>query len=1159
MGQIEILEDWFIKFRSNRILTNKVSGIDGRPLYGYQLTTQELFDLKDAFRCYKGLSKRDDQLNRYYGGAFVLLASEFYRREYERQDWGWTAVYEYIGIVGDLPDRERLIECGFRYWKLPAIKNEDGKNRKFLGSVLNQGGLPWKLVQNKTDSFGRVIHECFNNYVDIMYQYNSLLPEIEHLSKKFYIPDYLANSQNFELISEVVKTVIGLQKKYASDAMITDPTDYLNQHEPDWIYKFPIPIDQENAQTLLKSWFTSAKEQVEKGQRGPKNSYNHFLADHIIKADHVTVMMEQWLSGLQTRLIQPEVLSIAPEKLLSNPISSRIELLIYENDVVIAKGKTFYAEQNDLNCLIIKCRVDASQITVRRRNPYQPLIVKLMSAGSLVYEEVIDNSVLSEENAPLFFLPEDDSFKCIADASSCITTHAQGYLYIHHQSDITTQIECDVLHQGTAAKWILVQDQIDIQHDGNLFTYEVNSKDPVKAVHLQGQEDITIKGSRAIYRKFPELKNAPEDAIEYINGQRLSLHERQRVYGNVNYQVKTSDGKTILMRRFAILPPNYHILTQPIHLDRQQLSTAIYLHESTKAVYDTLDFELLWLPAALSAEEAQPNHFILSVWDADNIPAFVTVAVPSSHHNETLKLYIPLSVIGMRVQKDHQFLPQNTHLSLSLDELMGHDVVLQSSNDIRSVSIEMKVHAVRSHQNSLVPLVTRNILKPHAKHVRLNLIAFKDEIEQLLSIISDLDSYVSLKISAFGLGEYDIEIKRFHIQGEILADENESNHNLTILLQGLDEASIGKMDFQWMPLVHPQQAQSLSIERAQLTAHNKIQVLFNEIINHEPLGLVIASSDSELTLRPILNINSKALDKASYDSRSIEYAIIHYHPIHNKSAFDDVFEAMAQDLLHPAWGYYAHLMKAIPVALSLSTFAAWKQLITNQKLVTIAFFKLNFSLEFCLRMRDELGVIWEAIDFENWQNAWNLYVSGLCPNPQDFIALSSMFMQIFAQYMDKLESLIPMRNILKDKVHGSRIKDVLSEEAIQILRTSKNNLIAHNTDNQWPLFLQDEFKQWLTTHVIKQNLLSDEFTRILLSSEEPLYHYPSLILPVYMAAVSAGVSKFGDVSEYGKAEDKNKFEKLIELKFAYQQISNFDHEWYSICYYYALIEFMGWS
>lgn len=1157
MTQLAKFEAWFTNFRLERILKKTLKDIDGRLLYEYQLTTQELIGLKNIFIYYKGLSKHNDRLNKYYGATFVLLASEFYRREYERQDWGWSAVYDYIGVV-DVPDRENLIEWGFRYWKLPTITNDDGKNRKFLGSVLNQGGLPWKLVQNKSDSFGRVIHECFNNYVDIINTYGSLLSEIEHLSKKFYIPEYLANPQSFELISGVVETVIELQKKYANEAMLVDPAKYLTDHEPDWIYKFPIPLDEDNAQTLLKSWFTSAKEQVEKGQRGPKNHSNHFIAEHVIQCDHISLMADHWLKGLQTRLIQPEILSIPTERLMTKPVSSRIELLIYENENVIAKGKTFYAEQNDLGCLIIKCRADASHFLVRRRNPHQSLIVKLMNAGSLVYEEVIENGSLLEENTPLFLIQENEFFKCVSDAGSYTTTHTQGYLYAQNEFKFIEQRDCEVLYQGTVAQCILVKDQISISNEQDLFTYEVNSKDPIKAVHLRGQEEIAIKGSRTIYRQFPTLINAPDGTVEYVNGKRLLASERQCIYGNVNYQAKTSDGKTVLVRRFAILPMGYHVVTDPIELDQNVCNTNIYLQQSTIKTHENLEFQIVNLFPGLEVRKIQANHFCLSVWDLDSIPAFVTIEVPSSHHVEALKLYIPLSVIGMRAQKDHKFLPQNIRLSLSLDELVGHDIVMQSVRDITRVNIEMKLHSVNRYNNLLVPLMTRSILRPMSQQVRLNLIAFKDEIEQLLSIISDLDSYVSLNISTLGLGECHIDIKRFHIQGKILNEDNGSNHNCDILLQGLDEVSIGKMDFQWIPLVQPQQFQRLSIERAQSTVNNQIQVLFNETINHEPLGLVVASNDSDLTLRPILSINNKALDKTSYENRSIEYAIIHYHPQDNKSSFHDVFSDMAQDLSHPAWQYFEHLMKTVPTSLSLSTFAVWKQLIANQQLVAIAFFKLNFSIEFCLRMRDELGLIWEAINFEHWKSAWNLYDSVLRPDPHSSIIPIHLIMQIFERYMDKIKALVPMKNVLEDMVHVRKNSGLLNEDAVNRLRTAKNSLIYHN-DGQWPIFLQDELQQWFNQSVIDQQLLSHKFLKELLSSAEPQYRYASLLLPVYMAAISAGISKFSDVLEYDNEQKKNSFEKLMELKFAYQQISNFDHDWYNTCYYYALVEFMDWS
>ncbi|HIW06461.1 MAG TPA: STY4851/ECs_5259 family protein, partial [Candidatus Ignatzschineria merdigallinarum] len=242
MTQKTIFENWFHDFQINRIIKKDNSKIDGRPLYGYQLATEELESLKSIFSgYYRGLAANNTQLNTYYGAAFVLLASEFFRRSYERQ-WNWEAIYQFIGVkITDVAERTLLIENGFDYWNLKKIESVEGKNRDFLGAVMNQGGLPWRLVQNSQDNFGRVIQLCFTDYAEFMEKYGSLLPAVELLAQKHRFPEYLSNHSTFELIAGVVDTVVSLQRSYPDIAIVEDPFKYLEEKEPEWIFKFPIP------------------------------------------------------------------------------------------------------------------------------------------------------------------------------------------------------------------------------------------------------------------------------------------------------------------------------------------------------------------------------------------------------------------------------------------------------------------------------------------------------------------------------------------------------------------------------------------------------------------------------------------------------------------------------------------------------------------------------------------------------------------------------------------------------------------------------------------------------------------------------------------------------------------------------------------------------
>ena len=1178
MRYLTAFENWLRDFKIERIIANKSATIDGRPLYGYQLTTQELENLKRIFSTYyRGLSLNNIKLNHYYGAAFVLLGSEFFRRQYESQ-WSWEAIYQFIGMrpIEDATERTNLVELGFEYWKLPKIEAEEGKKRDIFGSVLNQGGLPWRLVQDRDNALNKIIQYCFSNYTELIAEHGSLMPVIEKQAVERRLSDYLSNQSTFELISGVVETVVGFQRKYPDIAIVGDPFKYLSEKEPNWIYKFPLPLNEENAKGLIKGWFDDAKRQIDKGQKAKENIENYFIAENFWYEAFET---DDLLSGLRTRVTQPNLLTLSFNKLLAQPASLRLELLIYEEERVLVKGLYFYAEIEDQK-LLIKSRPGANKFLLRRRQPQKPLIVKLMSAGGAIYEEMIIGSSLSEKGLPLYFIKDEDHYKCVSDSGSFTTSHLKGYLYlpkgftIKNAPEVLTedgdlQINYRSLYEGEEASWIEVINSIDLIQDirGETLelSYEANNCDPSKAIHLVGEEELTLKGSRYIYRTFPILKNAPEGSIEYVNGKILQRERQDKIVGNVNYQVKTRAGKTLLIRRFAVLPKSFEISIDAINLNRAELETRISLKEPlTRHTPVDFHFSVMDRHCDLQVIENSRNDFTIHILDPNKIPSDIYIAVDSSDHPEPLRLEIPLPIVGMRIEKDHFYLQEN-RLKLSLDEMIGHDIVLFDRESITEVKIKLQLHFER-YRNGRIKLISEHILKPRSRQQRLNLISFKDEIERLMSIIDDLDAYVTMTISSPNLGKVDIILCKFHISGRVNY-LTPLTSDFVVHLRGISEKDLGKIEFSWISLLDPSKLTPLTISRTEPSLNaNEISLYFNEGLEGEALGLIISDSASELSLRPILKVNSKLLEKLSPAKGSVQYAVAHFNPSTNRTSFNDLFRLMQEDLEHPGWNYFKDLKNTIPKELSLSTFAAWKSLARNFELLTLAFFNLRLDVDFCHRMRNELSLIWEAIPYHLWQNSADQYSQYIQEkyfpekSQQDFMP---SLIRILADYNDRLKSILLADEITIKAIHGGSSRDLMTEDALSSIRIAKNRLVFDNDDKIWPTYLQDELIVWFNSEILERNLLSESFLNVLFAEKEPTYRYSFLLLPVYMAAVNTGVCKFGAIVNYQKSEEgrepSTEFEMLVELKFAWQQLESFSHDWYSTCYYHAVIEFMGWA
>ena len=1188
-------EEWFESFQIARIVKNPPQRIDGRALYSYQLETEEFRRLRALFSgYYRGLTARNSKLNQYYGAAFVLLGSEFYRREYQR-NWSWAAIEQFIGLSYDsTDDRSELIELGFNFWKLPEIESEPGKNRDFLGGVLRQGGLPWKLVQDRNDSLGRVIQHLFTNYASLMRESGSLELGLMHYLDKYSIPEYQRNDYTYQLLMGVVESVIRLQKKYPDLDKVLDPTLYLNEHEPTWIYEFPLPLDEENASTLLKEWFKDAKAQIDEQKQGEENRSNHFISEFYW--NNSLDFTDQLTEAMISKIYPPSSMAINLEALKAKPTTFRLELLIYEGDLPIAKGKIVYAQKNDAGDLVINFKqLIANAFSVKRRNLEEVLIIKLMSGGISIYEETIEGSALSSIKSPLFLIAEENKhYKLLSDNGSFSTKHSRGFLYVPDAFEILDKVPSSdleelpytILFKGEKARWVEVADTVTIEEvtdASNQYFFEVNSDDPSKAIHLIGSEALEYRGrsSRYIYRGFPRLKNAPEHVFEYVNGKLLRNIDRETIIGNVNYQAKTADGKILITRRFAVIPRDIDFQTEVVSFSSNTHETTIKAYQkigSSKREDGSISFGLRDLPASIAAEKLEEGGYHLTLHDIDTLPDGVIVEVFSSHHSDPLLISVPFYLSGIRLQKDGRLLPIKRELSFSLDELIGHEIVIQDKQDIRNIEVSLALHT-KYYKDVTAPLKAYSQLKQMQQRVVLSLYGFKEEIERFFAIVDDLDANVVLELSIPRLREFiKIRISRFHISGNL----HDVVPQLTLDINGIDEKCIGSLELQWLSLVNPSNkidfTYSRTLPQGNLpTGHPVTRVSCSEDLKYEPLGLIISKEQSRYNLRPILAFNPNAMAKSSFEKGTIERAVIDYHPVENTGAFDHVFLAMLKDLEHAGWQYFKALVEDAPDTLSLSTFAAWKMLVKNPDLLTLLFFKLNLTVEFCERIRNELSVIWEAIPFECWRNAWGLYYSSLGAKLGDNYNIKIM-VPIFNGYIAKLTLLMPVFNLLRDYIHKGTTTGFLEHDSDveASLRVPKNNLIAGNDNRTWPTFLQQEFGYWLKNLKEEHQVLSDGFYRFLISSEDPSYRYSSLILPVYMAAIAANRGKFLDITDFISREVnhnqsdeilegwmeaapyiKDEQEQLIKLKFIYQQISHFDYEWYEKCFHYALADLLA--
>ena len=233
----------------------------GCPLYMYRITSEELarlrIELANRFEI-AGCLRTPEEC-----AAFCLFAAEWFRRHYERGVWSWDTISS--GIEGLKPHALRTFNAkrgeytidGFRWWNLDLIRTAASK--RYLTSVVCQGGLPLRTLSNDGASLSRVMRQCLR-------QHETYPGEpIGEIVEEFigYLPETLQEPEVRQLIGAVTTAIAELRKQSdQAEGLGLCRRDFLDRHAPGWHEKLPFRLEDPEAQTLILSILDSRKAQV---------------------------------------------------------------------------------------------------------------------------------------------------------------------------------------------------------------------------------------------------------------------------------------------------------------------------------------------------------------------------------------------------------------------------------------------------------------------------------------------------------------------------------------------------------------------------------------------------------------------------------------------------------------------------------------------------------------------------------------------------------------------------------------------------------------------------------------------------------------------------------------------------------------------------------
>lgn len=1067
------LKAWLSEFLFIRGL---FKGPHGKPLYSYQVSEEEYKSLRELLK--QQLRRTNNPVHAtHLGACLCLFVSEQYRRNYN-SSWSWSGAEAELGVSLTPQQRAELTNDGLAYWKRPIRYRDSG--RDWLGSLFTEGGLPWPLVQSESHGFGRAVRRGIKHF----YRTEGNRRTTADLMADFEedLPAAFRSLETRQLLAGIVDQLMYLVEHYPLKDQ-QDPASHLDQQAPGWTDAFPIPLDESNARTLLNDWLRDAgqkrqerKEALEKGRA--------FTCEHFLHGS-----LPQWSIRTDITLPPEETFAVDPTILGS----TRLELAYYEGDRLLVHGGSVYGQ---LSVEGIKVRFANPQVTVERRSLEEPLSLRLLDNGRPVHCLFFDGSALDYREAPLVFENRSERWQLVA-SSSCSVASGLARLRIPQDFVITNEGAApETLAQDAEnGRWLEICSDLSLAKGANDYQIELNQ--------AGGDRKPTLKGVFALYESSPSIvflgwprlelpedyPHARDELLEFVNGELLD-RRRNCSYGLACYTLRNLSGKTLLQRRFGVLPKEFSLSLFP-GLGQQP---ARLLPKGTHLR------DLQVVSNSLAVERAE--HALHLRYEGENPPT--TFILAAGQGLPSIQLRLPYPYQGARLLDEYGN-PSRTR-ELTLAELISYRIALTSGLP-QGQTFHMELELICTEQ----PHPKRAFsIRVGSAPVVLSLFSYLSDMQNMLGAVDEQDAYIRLFLETEQpLLKLDIRRYGGHLQWEGRHAFYIRNTSNAAMLEGLQAEA--------MLLSDPRRTPLRLTEKTSETVGTGCFEIPQKMQSQGP-WLIYPGEQSSVRFRPSLYITRDNFLDSDSEVCSLHHAAELFHPQHNPHVIEQQIVAMAADFNHSGWQYLADLKQHYR-HLPLSSFETWKALSRNREALSFAVFRLEMDESFCARIRDELAVIWEAVPLPLWVQAYRLF--------HDSIRLTglpeALVNNLVSNRATVLRCIFSGFDYLGDYLStGNRgsLSRLPPESVLPIWYQDLRRL--HESNRNWPTLLGRELSRW----VDKQRLPPLVKTLSLVE-----FTHAVAYLPIFMAFVTAGKARITDLTA-----------TPAYLKFAIRLVSDFDRQ-----------------
>jgi hypothetical protein len=939
--------EWITTFWAKRGLKRP----NGEMLFSYRATKAEYLSLRAV------LAHKLDSLNGQpwtfdstaESACFVLYASEWWRREYAGGPWRWTHILASIWPVYNLDvfERTHSVERGLKAWGHRV--GDAGK--KYLGSIVAQGGLPLQMVAQGDGSITRLLVGGLRQAQ--LYAWDSIRLEAFFAAHESELVQHLRDKEIYRLLMSIVQTVLALRQE-CQLAGVSNPVEVLDRQQPNWRERFPISVDDGSAEPLLIGLVREAAREVKAVTSFPvvatrsmhlrSDGETYELVMALEMSSHLSLDALATACDMAMGLI-PQAFSLELHGLERVSLGEGRQLLGGNEPTVMLSGRSKRvlgnAAMHEQMLVMRGLSVDLHEPVcipgAEALDADQPWIFALKDVGVVL------------AGVGSIRLPEDQCLIAVKDG--------QEVLPVEASSDVV--FKGTLTNLGDERQVYELRGSAKVQAEVGYFLIQTGQTSGLS-------EQLVWHGRRAPYgaRPLPVYQGVPHLCRLTAEGGLLSVPPQE-----IHWVEPVKNGARIEQLKSYRGPVDAWLMRDGVRQRRFRMvlvsqDARIRFQSGESSKQGVIEFhgwgvESLAGPEALTTSvDVQSAVARLAVCAADRPPANVTVSVAWPHSALTQRLDLPFPSTGGRfVGQNGGELASGSSMSLRQLQSIRLQVFDRNPDAPRKYTLSIELKSTRGHSGHL--RVVHNIAIDMQGVGELRLMEIESSLLGLMCQSNELDARLQLKlnigqsmVSQLFLNRYDAELEPRELEMAISDNFLASLHA---------EALVG-IRLRALPLL---KANAQEVELVQSDSCGVPVGRWNVATLSVDQGpwLVYPAAESSLQLRPTLYVRPSVDQLPTELSQlcALGQAMSAVNQSDRLDHIQDVVAEMAANFDHPSWlliSQQCQLLSHLP----LSTFDYWRVISKDLSASLSVVLKVSSDVPALMkRMCDELGVVWELM------------------------------------------------------------------------------------------------------------------------------------------------------------------------------------------------------